>query len=263
MPQNLGQHFLKNQIIQENIAKELKLSPQDIIFEIGGGEGDLTKAIVLKMGAKNKLIVIEKDTYLATNLKNQFSSNKQITIIEGDARYILESTIIKYSYKKAYKIIGNIPYYATGIILRLISEFKHKPILTILTLQREVAERLVAKDGHATLFSTIINFWAKPNIIFNISKNSFVPPPKVESSLLVLKTSLTKDVKFNDFIKIVKILFKQPRKTIYNNLRAFYPTQEIEGLNKLLLARRPQTLSQNDIKKLLIHFSKNNKLLNI
>ncbi|MEK9168289.1 MAG: rRNA adenine dimethyltransferase family protein, partial [Patescibacteria group bacterium] len=122
---------------------------------------------------------------------------------------------------KNLKIIGNIPYYITGYLLRILGELENKPSLIVLTIQKEVAERVCAKVGKTNLLAASVQFWAKPEIVDFISKKDFKPMPKVDSAIIRLAIRvqpLATRENADKYYQFIRILFKQPRKTIVNNL---------------------------------------------
>jgi len=229
MRQRLGQHFLKNKGVLRRIALAMEIERNDIVVEIGSGHGELTEYL-LKENPK-KVIAIEKDKSLALLLPSSISRRApevahKLEIIEGDALKILLTLNFK------YKLAGNIPYYLTGRLLRLLSELEDKPELIVLTLQKEVALRIIAQPPKMNLLAAIVQFWANPRILGSIKRTSFYPTPKVDSAILKLASKTKKEMSglppAGEYYKIVKILFKQPRKTILNNLA--------EGLKEKRLA---------------------------
>jgi 16S rRNA (adenine1518-N6/adenine1519-N6)-dimethyltransferase len=219
MRQRLGQHFLKNKGALRKIALAMEIEKNDIVVEIGPGHGELTEYL-LKENPK-KVIAIEKDKSLALSLPSSMArrapeASHKLEIIEGD----ILKTLPKFHFK--YKLVGNIPYYLTGRLLRLLSELENKPELIVLTLQKEVALRITAQPPKMNLLAAIVQFWANPRILGSIKKTSFSPAPKVDSAILKLALKTKKEMESlppaEEYYKIVKIIFKQPRKTILNNL---------------------------------------------
>jgi 16S rRNA (adenine1518-N6/adenine1519-N6)-dimethyltransferase len=231
MPQKLGQHFLKNKSVLERIVQSLEIKEGDVVVEIGPGHGELTeelktssfaKATADRQNSKLKIIAIELDKDLARFLKDKFLGDKYIEIIEGNALKILPTLDTSYKLRAtSYKLIGNIPYYITGHLLRIIGELKNKPTKTILLIQKEVAQRICAKPPHSSLLSLSVQFWAEPRILEFVSKKHFLPPPEVESAVIELNLKksapLTNQEKYYSFVKAA---FKQPRKLLVNNLVA-------------------------------------------
>lgn len=213
---SLGQNFLLNKEKIKEIIGALDMESGDTVVEIGPGHGELTKELV-NSAEKLRIIAIEKDERLAERLKNEMGLySDRIEIIAGDALEVVTKLKIK-----NYKIIGNIPYYITGFLLRTISELKNKPSITILTIQKEVAERIC---GEMNLLAASVRYWAEPEIVGIITKSDFSPEPKVDSAIIRLKTrgnnrgARGDDKKAENYYKFIKILFKQPRKTALNNL---------------------------------------------
>lgn len=256
---NLGQHFLKNQLAIKKMITALNLQPNDTVIEIGSGKGALTFPLAEKCQRTGcKLVAIEKDPQLAKKLETRIQNVElnNTKIIYGDALKIISTFYFLDS--KFYKIVGNIPYYITGKLLRILGELitnNQLPITNIvLMIQKEVAERLAAKPPETNLLAAAIQFWAEPKILFSLKPNDFDPPPKVKSSVIQLTTydqrPTTKESE--NYYKLIKILFKQPRKTIVNNLATSLKLSknEIENLLKSYKIdphNRPQNLSVKQI----------------
>lgn len=250
MKKFLGQHFLINKEKLKKITEALELRDGDLVIEIGAGHGELTEEL-RSTNRELRIIAIEKDPRLTKYLQKRFSEDKNIKIIDGDALKIIPNLTKTYNLKPiTYKIAGNIPYYITGRLLRIISELKNKPKLIVLTLQKEVAERICAKPPRMNLLAASVQFWTKPEIIGFISKTAFNPQPKVDSAILKLETRnlKLKAQGARGYYKLIKILFKQPRKTIVNNLAEGLKIPKEEIIEKLKLLKinpsdRPQNLS--------------------
>ena len=221
MGQKLGQHFLTNTHVLERIAKALEFKPRDIIIEVGAGHGELTQKI-LDGGKELRIILVEKDPALVYALEEKFGGDARVSILAGDIRNVIsEKTILSLTKGRSYKLAGNIPYYLTGYLLRLIGDLEHKPSLVVVTIQKEVGERIVATEPDFTKLAASIKFWAEPELLFTISKKDFHPAPKVDSATLRLRSKkLGKKEKGIEvsYYKIISVLFAQPRKTILNNL---------------------------------------------
>jgi 16S rRNA (adenine1518-N6/adenine1519-N6)-dimethyltransferase len=242
MPRKLGQHFLEDEEALEKIAAGLEIKKTDVVVEIGPGHGELTRHLVEYH--PKKIIAIEKDKYLAEALPRDLSpllTGTELKIINADALKALSSLRLR-----RYKLIGNIPFYITGRLLRILSELKNKPEIIVLTVQKEVAERIVAQPPRMNLLAAITQFWADPEIIGSIPRQKFSPPPEVDSAIIRLFPKKTKNP--DQYYRFVKILFKQPRKTILNNLLTTSKNHEertVEELEKagLTSSSRPQNLN--------------------
>ncbi len=264
----LGQHFLINKNKIKKIIEALDLKQNETIIEIGPGHGEITENLksqirpsgdLPKAKTNLKIFAIEKDHSFVLELQKKFALDKNIEIIEGDALKILpeltqNSKLITHN----YKLIGNIPYYITGYLFRILAELKNKPSLTVFTIQKEVAQRVCVKPPKMNLLAASIQFWAEPKIISYISKNEFRPRPKVDSAIIRLLparnyANFDADLR-GKYYKFIKILFKQPRKTILNNLKLLANTKLITqklksaGINP---QDRPQNLTIEQIKKFI------------
>lgn len=261
MPRYLGQHFLINKNKIRKIIDALELKSGDTIIEIGPGHGELTNAIIERVKdlkiKRFKLVAIEKDKNLVKDLEFRIKDLgiKNIEIIQGDALKFLPKLITQlpnYPIAK-YKIVGNIPYYITGYLLRIIGELKIKPSLIVLTIQKEVAERMAAKPPEMNLLAASVQFWAKPEIVGHIPKKDFRPMPEVDGAIIKLIPK-TQNLTPKTYYPFIKTLFRQPRKTILNNLRRI--TDKQQALTKKLESiginpnNRPQNLSIEQIIKL-------------
>ncbi len=290
---NLGQHFLKNKSAIKKIVEVLEIQNNDTIIEVGPGHGELTKQIQNteiknrnNEGQKIKIIAIEKDKKFIGELGRKFSANKNVEIIFGDALKILPKLISnlgavteqngrqKYENSKL-KIVGNIPYYITGKLLRILSETKNKPSLCVFTFQKEVAERICAQPPKMNRLAAITKFWAKPEVIMRLPASAFSPQPEVDSAVIKLeiassagmmasrsqteskRENLKSEIGPKKYYAMVKTLFAQPRKTILNNLAANSRQHDNkEKISRKLLAiginpqSRPQNLYVEDIEKI-------------
>lgn len=216
---SLGQNFLHAKSVLNKIIECSNLAANDFIVEVGPGQGALTEKL---LGTGAKVMAIEKDARLIPFLNEKFAQaikNKQLQIIEGDA---LELDVKKLKIKK-YKIVANIPYYLTGALLRNFLEQKIAPESITVLVQKEVADRIVARDNKESILSLSVKFFGQPKKIMNVPRKSFKPVPGVDSAILhVLLTNQTKsqnDVKFRDaFFDLIKRAFAHKRKTVRKNL---------------------------------------------
>jgi 16S rRNA (adenine1518-N6/adenine1519-N6)-dimethyltransferase len=261
MPKHLGQHFLKNSAVADKIIKAVDIGTGDTIVEIGPGRGALTIALAEAVeGAHARVIAIEKDAKLIGPLSEKLGKN--IEIMHGDALDILPSMVFDV---KTTKIVGNIPYYITGHLLRTISELKTKPAWCIFMIQKEVAERIMAEPPRMNRLSASVRFWAEPKIIMHVDRRDFSPPPEIDSAVILLKTKAAKGDP-ESYYAAVRAIFAQPRKTIINNL---FDSQEgstkkdtkekvAATLEKIGIAplSRPQNLTTMDIESIANHFFK-------
>jgi len=233
----LGQNFLRNREALKKIVEALEIENDDVIVEIGAGSGNLTFELLKKT---KKIIAIEKDKEWAEFLKTRLGikNEKWPKVIESDIRDVIKKISLEYP---NYKIVGNIPYYLSGQLLRIFQELKNPPQLIVLTLQKEVVEKILAQPPKANLLSNIVRLWAEPKLIMSLKPKDFYPVPKVSSAVIKLKV-LPKNKRFSneeDIIELLKIAFKQPRKTLLNNLSSKFSKEKIKTvLESLNLAEK-------------------------
>ncbi len=251
--QRLGQHFLKNRSALKLIAESIPSGEEGVIIEIGPGHGELTEFLKT---IKKKIFAIEKDHSLYKALAEKFKDDhgdRQITFIAGDARDALPTVVQDVAGRGlSYHIVGNIPYYITGRLMRIIGELTPRPKTCIFTIQKEVAERICAVPPHMNRLAASVRFWAEPSILKILKAADFVPPPKVDSAILLLETSAIKEGAGN-YYTAVRALFAQPRKTIGNNIAAGTGKAAktiAEELSRLSIdpSARPQDLTPEKIR---------------
>ncbi len=249
----LGQHFLKDRSVVRQIIRALEPGRGQTIFEIGPGHGELTCALA-ETCKKNggDLVAIEKDRALAEKLQID-----GVRMIAGDA---LEFFTREFAAPESYKITGNIPYYLTGHLLRLISELERKPARCVFMVQKEVAERIVALPPKMNRLAAIVRFWAEPKVVGTVPKKYFLPVPEVDSAILLLdhkKQEAAGDEASQaaHYYATVRTLFAQPRKTVLNNLSGKNAQRKediVRILEKIHITpeSRPQNLTVDDIAKI-------------
>jgi 16S rRNA (adenine1518-N6/adenine1519-N6)-dimethyltransferase len=238
--QKLGQHFLKNAAALEKIAAAVAPADGELIIEIGPGHGELTIPLIQALQkVDGRIFCIEKDQALIAELKifaekeNSAGNAGHMNIIEGDALKLLPEVVSGFSlnltqeatkaaaHPVRYKIAGNIPYYITGKLLRIISELEHKPERTVLLIQKEVAERICAAPPDMNRLAASVQFWANARVIAHVPRKDFSPPPDVDSAVIVLDKKDAEDAPLIEpalYYRAVRAIFAQPRKTILNNV---------------------------------------------
>jgi 16S rRNA (adenine1518-N6/adenine1519-N6)-dimethyltransferase len=245
--QKLGQHFMVSKRAIKTIVAALGIEAGDEVIEVGPGRGALTLPLARECeewGAK--LIAIEKDGELAAQLA---ARNLKVGIVRGDVRSVLPELSSRLRSSRI-KIVGNIPYYLTGNLLRIISGLDPLPVRTVLTIQREVGERLIMQPPRMNLLAASVQVWAEPSVLLLLKPDDFIPPPEVDSAVVLLATRaepLARDL--GTYYELMRAVFKQPRKTLGNNLRAGLRKETAAGLLETLerlgveSTVRPQDLS--------------------
>ena len=260
----LGQNFLIDETALEKIIRAADLNPNDLILEIGAGLGNLTRW--LAVSAKN-VIAIELDSRLLPGLNETVESLPNVQIIQGDILTINPETLIsKFQNEKitqSYCVVANIPYYITSAVIRHLLEAEVKPEKIILTIQREVAERICATPGKMSLLSLSVQVYGEPKIISLIPAGAFYPKPNVDSSIIridIYPQPLIETQLLDTFFRLIKAGFSQKRKTIRNAFKAGLSLQ-VSDVDRLLKAaeidpfRRAETLSISEWRNLCLKYN--------
>lgn len=209
---HLGQNFLTSIPARMAIVAAGDIKKGEIVLEIGPGKGMLTTGL---LDAAARVIALEKDTELIPYLTEHFKDYKNFTLLLGDA-LTYEPTF------HHYKLIANIPYYITGAILSRYLTLKNPPAMMVVLVQKEVAERIVARDGKHSLLSLSVQVYGTPSIVYRVSRGSFYPIPKVDSA--VLKIENISPARFKNqyheamFFKVLHAGFAHKRKFLIRNL---------------------------------------------
>lgn len=176
---SLGQHFLRSQSALAAVAGAADITPNEQVLEIGPGEGALTEHL-LKAGAD--VIAIEKDHRLIPVLQERFA-HTTLTVHEGDALQIDPRTL---DIAPPYKVVGNIPYYITGALIRKFLTLPMQPTRLVFLVQKEVAER-IARSKKESILSLSVKVYGTPKYIKTVPRGAFLPPPKVDSAILLIE----------------------------------------------------------------------------
>lgn len=247
----LGQNFLHDHEVLSDITKAGELTKTDTVVEIGPGLGFLTEELLKKTG---RVIAVELDKDLLPGLKTRFFNNKHFTLIHEDA--------LKFAPPAGpYKLIANIPYYITSPILNhfLLEQFicGNPPQLMVLMIQKEVAEKILAKKGKHSVLSLQIHVFGEPELVRNVSKTAFRPIPKVDSALVKIRVHKKPKIE-GDLKRLFHLFhagFSQKRKKLSNSLGAFFrlaPHEFKVTLEKLGLSAdlRAEDLKMEEWKRL-------------
>ena len=221
----LGQNFLISERIVRRIAAAAELSAEDTVLEIGPGIGTLTQAIA-ESGAE--VVAVELDKRLLPVLDKTLAGYDNVRVINAD---ILTLDVMQAVGKPGFKVAANLPYYITTPIIFALLEKKLPLERLVVMVQREVAERIAAKPGSKEygVLSVSMQYYTEPEIAFNVPASSFIPPPNVESAVLVCKKRLQPPVVLQDedlFFRVVKAAFSVRRKMLGNALKNMGLTTE-------------------------------------
>lgn len=235
----LGQHFLTDQHVAERIASTLDDYIGTPVLEIGPGMGVLTRWLLDK-GHELKVVEIDKESvdYLSKNFPQL-----QGRIIDGDFLKMNLSSVFD---NREFCVIGNYPYNISSQIFFRVLDFKDMIPCCSGMLQREVAERICAKEGSKTrgILSVLLQAWYDTEYLFTVSEHVFCPPPKVKSGVIRLTRNSVTELPCDEklFRTVVKTTFGQRRKTLRNSVRALLPPATNLPEHELL-ALRPEQLS--------------------
>jgi len=245
-----GQNFLIDDNVANKIIRACELKRSDSLIEIGPGLGAITKKVSEKV---KKLEAIEIDRDLCEILNRELSACKNLKVICADFLKFDLSAL-----KQEVKIIGNLPFYLTSPIISHI--IKHKKFISsaFITVQKEVAERIIASVGKKQYgsFSCFVQYYTKPMILFVIKKTCFWPRPEVDASFVKLEFLSKPPIKVKDerlFFSIIRTAFNQRRKNILNSLDKIIPKAKLQkSLNRLSIdsSVRPENLSLEDFRKI-------------
>lgn len=228
-----GQNFLKDRNILENIVKKSKIDKDTLVIEIGVGAAALTLA--MEPYAKN-IIGYEIDDSLKDILIDKLKHKNNIEIIYGDfLKQDVKSDLKKYEYKKLY-VVANLPYYITTPIITKIIDDNINIDKIVVMVQKEVGDRFNAKPNtkEYNSLTVFLNYYFDIKKLLDVSRNSFIPKPNVDSIVVEMKKKTTKyDVKNEDlFFKLVRDSFTYKRKNLRNNLKGYNLDKIEEVLNK-------------------------------
>ncbi len=243
----LGQNFLHDPVALRRIVAAADLSREDLVVEVGAGVGTLTRPLAEHAG---HVIALELDDGLVAILRDQVANLNNVQIFHGDVLQFSASPFPHHG----YKVVGNLPYYITSAVLRHFLEKVPRPRLMVVTVQREVAERIVAGPGKMSLLAVSVQFYGQPRIVARLPAGAFYPPPQVDSAVvridveeqptIVLENGIDEAI----FFRVVRAGFSQKRKTLRNSLSAglrLSPAGVEEALEQAGVdpRRRAETLS--------------------
>lgn len=212
----LGQHFLIDGAVLERIIAAAGLKPADTVVEVGPGLGVLTSELAKRAG---RVVAVELDGKLADALKAEMASFNNVTIVNEDILKTEPASLL--GGQLAYKVVANLPYYITSAVLRHFLTASPRPGLMVLTVQKEVAEAIIARSGRMSLLSNSVRFYGEPSLVGNVPAASFYPAPAVDSAVVKIVLYPEAAVKVSDeegFFELLKAAFSARRKQLVNAL---------------------------------------------
>ena len=253
---SLGQNFLQDRTFLDRIVAAAELTPDDIVLEIGPGQGVLTRELVARAAG---VVAVELDDRLITPLRAMFATQlDRVQIVHGDILELdpvalvdqLASQLPGRETAPPYKVVANLPYYITSAALRHLLEARRPPTRAVLLVQLEVAQRICAEPGDMSLLAASVQYYARPQLVQRVPAGAFRPVPKVDSAILRLDVYQEPAVAVapDAFFAVVRAGFGQKRKQLLNSLSAGLGRPKPEIAAALACAavdpmRRAETLS--------------------
>jgi 16S rRNA (adenine1518-N6/adenine1519-N6)-dimethyltransferase len=249
---SLGQNFLHDPNVLEKIVNAAEVAPGYTVLEVGPGTGALT---VLLAQRADRLIAVEIDDRLLPILQAQLKDFPNAELIHAD---ILETDVQKLVGNGDYLVCANLPYYITSAILRHLLEVPHKPKRLVLTVQQEVADRLLAQPDDMSLLAVSVQYYGKVKMVSKIGAAAFWPRPDVASAVIRIDVYDTPPVNAPSdelFFKVVRAGFGQKRKQLKNSLGAGLGISHLQAAQLIESAgieptRRAETLHLEEWAKL-------------
>jgi len=230
---SLGQNFLVNPSAPDRIAECANLSPDDTVLEVGAGLGTLTAALASRAG---RVVAVETDPHLVSVLQTELGDVDRIDIVHGDILELDPAQLLGVVPPRSdthpalwgtllphYRVVANLPYYITNAVVRHLLEASVRPMQMVVTVQSEVAQRMVASPGDMSLLAVSVQFYGVPKICLRLKRGAFYPAPKVVSAVVRLDLHDEMPVAVPDvalFFRVVKAGFSQRRKQLRNSLSA-------------------------------------------
>jgi 16S rRNA (adenine1518-N6/adenine1519-N6)-dimethyltransferase len=217
---SLGQNFLVDENALDRVASVAEIDPNDILLEIGSGLGGLTRHLAARA---RRVIAVEIDPLLVPLLRATLSAFSNVSIVRGDILALPIEELVGNADPAHYKVAANIPYYITSAIVRRLVEAKVSPVLMVLTVQTEVADRICASPGKMSLLSLSVQYYGIPSIVGRIPAESFYPVPMVDSAIVRVDLNRPARQEFGTagrLFRIARAGFSQKRKMLRNTLSA-------------------------------------------
>lgn len=235
---SMGQNFLTAAWVPEDIAEAAQLDENTGVLEVGPGIGCLTEQLALRAG---KVVAVELDNALRPVLKQTLAGKDNVEIIFGDVlKQDVKGLVSEKMQGLRPVVCANLPYNVTSPLITAFLEAECFDSVTVM-IQREVAKRICAKPATADYgaFTVLVNWYAEPEMLFDVPPSCFIPQPKVTSSVIRLKTRSAPPVEVKDkalFFRVVRAAFGMRRKTLTNALSANFNELNKADIENLLTA---------------------------
>lgn len=233
-----GQNFLTAGWVPEEIAEQTCVDKTVGVLEVGPGIGPLTQQLALRAG---KVCAVELDRRLEPILRETVGEFTNLNILWGDILKQNIPTLVKEQFGNLRPMAcANLPYYITSPILSALLEAQCFETVTVM-VQKEVAQRIAAKPGTAdySAFTVFCQFYAEPELLFDVPAHCFMPQPKVTSAVITLRVRKERPWEITDeklFFRVVRASFAMRRKTLQNGLAAGFPEIGKAGAKEVLLS---------------------------
>jgi len=211
----LGQNFLMDNVALMRVVSAAEIPSDGSVLEIGPGLGSLTRFLAR---SAQRVVAVELDKNLIPVLQHVLADEKNVRIVQGDMLKLDPAELMQES---GYLVVANIPYYITSALIRHLLEAKARPGRLVLTIQREVAERICAAPGDLSLLALSVQLYGQPRVVAHIPAGAFYPAPKVDSSVLRVDLFTQPAIPVDQvqtFFKLAHMGFGQKRKMLRNTL---------------------------------------------
>jgi 16S rRNA (adenine1518-N6/adenine1519-N6)-dimethyltransferase len=249
----LGQNFLAEPAALRSVVSAAEIPLDAVVLEVGPGLGHLTRYLAR---AARRVVAVELDGELIPVLRQVLADFPNVSLVQGD---ILDVDVSAVMGEPGYFVVANIPYYITSAVIRRLLEAQYKPARIVLTVQREVAERICAAPGDLSLLALSVQVYGQPRIAARLPAGAFTPPPKVDSAVVrvdLYSTPVIPPEELDRFFNLAKAGFSQKRKTLRNSLSGGLGIPAAQAVALLAAAeldpqRRAETLSLEEWSRLV------------